>query len=139
MMKPSTEPRAQGMAERCQSCFVIHVSSPKLWITSLAPRPSARLRIASGIAKSAMAKIVKSMPSESRLMPKVWRGRPVWKSRPTRPTARPMKIEMRAFAREPDDMVEADKSAVAMSRKYSVEAEDIRQLHQHRRQERQPR
>ncbi len=82
MMNPSTEPLAHGPADRCQSSFVIHFSEPKLWISSFAPRPSARLRIASGIAKSAIAKIVKSTPSESRLMPKVCRGRPVWKSRP---------------------------------------------------------
>ena len=67
-----------------------------------------------------MAKIVKSTPSESRLMPKVCLGRPVWKSSPIRPTARPMKIEMSALAREPDDIVEANSRAVAMSRKYSV-------------------
>ena len=53
-------------------------------------------------------------------MPKVCRGSPVWKSSPTRPTARPMKIEMSALAREPADIVDASSSAVAMSRKYSV-------------------
>ncbi len=78
------------------------------------------MRIASGIAKRAMAKIVKSMPSESGVMPNVCRGRPVWKSRPMRPTARPMKIEMRAFARDPVDIVEASRRAAAMRRKYSV-------------------
>ncbi|SIG57153.1 Uncharacterised protein [Mycobacteroides abscessus subsp. abscessus] len=37
MMNPRTEPRAHGPAERCQSCFVIHRSEPKLWISSFAP------------------------------------------------------------------------------------------------------
>ena len=74
----------------------------------------------SGIANKAIAKIVKSMPSCRKLKPNVCLGKPVWKSRPIIPIDNPINIAMSDLIRDPVVMVVDNRSAITMSKKYSL-------------------
>jgi hypothetical protein len=98
--KPSVLPRAMGMAESFQSCFV--GSSP--WIlgrNTSCLMPSSMFSSTSATPNTPMIIGTRPRPSESVMVPYVNRGVAVMGSRPTVPRKRPSSAIAAAFSRDP--------------------------------------